>query len=56
MSASSYIYREGYGDKWAVPAPVERYTNVQDLFSTFTAFMQHCNIIDMPRIQIGLFS
>jgi hypothetical protein len=51
-----HIYREGYGDKWAVPAPVERYTNVQDLFSTFTAFMQHCNIIDMPRIQIGLFS
>jgi hypothetical protein len=51
-----HVYREGYGDKWAILAPVDRYPNVQDLFSTFEAFMRHCNITDVPRIQKGLFT
>ena len=51
-----HIYREGYGDKWAIPALVDRYPNVQDLFSTLEAFMRHCNIKDVPPIQKGLFS
>jgi hypothetical protein len=51
-----HIYREGYGDKWAIPAPLATYTNTQDLFSTFEAFMQQCSITDPPRIQKGLFS
>ncbi len=51
-----HIYREGYGDKWAIPAPVAIYTNTLDLFSTCDAFMRHCNIIDPPEIQKGLFS
>jgi hypothetical protein len=50
-----HVYREGYGDKWAVPAPKARYPNTQDLFSTFEAFMQHCNITQAPSIQRGLF-
>jgi hypothetical protein len=50
-----HIYREGYGDKWAVTAPADRYTNTLDLYSTFEAFMQHCNITDPPKIQRGLF-
>ena len=51
-----HIYREGFGDKWAVPAPTDRYTNTLDLFSAFDAFMQHCNITERPRIHKGLFS
>lgn len=51
-----HVYREGFGDKWAVPAPVDRYPNAQDLFSTFEAFMRHCNITDPPVIDKGLFS
>jgi hypothetical protein len=51
-----HMYREGYGDKWAFPAPVDRYPNVQDLFSTFEAFMRHCNITVRPQIDRGLFS
>src|ERR1022692_891451 len=46
-----HIYREGFGDKWAILAPVDRYTNTLVLFSTFEAFMQHCNITDPPKIQ-----
>jgi hypothetical protein len=51
-----HIYREGWGDKWAIAAPAARYTNTSDLFSTCEAFMQHCNITDLPNITKGLFS
>ena len=51
-----HIYREGYGDKWAIPAPLATYTNTLDRFSTFEAFMQQCNITTPPKIQKGLFS
>lgn len=51
-----HVYREGYGDKWAFAAPIDRYPNVQDLFSTFDAFMRHCNITEPPQIERGLFS
>ena len=51
-----HIYREDFGDKWAIPAPVDKYTNTRDLFLTFEAFMQQCNITEQPRIQKGLFS
>jgi len=50
-----HTYREGFGDKWAVPAPLERYTNTLDLYSTCHAFMTHCNITEPPNIQQGLF-
>jgi hypothetical protein len=50
-----HVYREGYADKWAAPAPINIYTNVNDLFATFEAFMVHCNVIDPPRLQRGLF-
>jgi len=51
-----HVYREGVGDKWAIAAPIDRYPNTQDLFSTCEAFMQHCNIIGPSRMQKGLFS
>jgi hypothetical protein len=51
-----HTYREGYGDKWAIPAPVERYPNVRDLFATLEAFIQYCHITKPPQIERGLFS
>jgi hypothetical protein len=51
-----HTYREGFSDKWAVPAPVSRYINTMDLFSTCEAFIQHCNITGTSRMQRGLFS
>ena len=51
-----HIYREGYGDKWAIAAPSGVYANTLDLFSTFQAFREHCNVTDPPRIEKGLFS
>ncbi len=51
-----HIYREGYGDKWAIPAPTSSFPNTADLFVTLDGFMQHCNITEQPRIEKGLFS
>ena len=51
-----HIYREGFADKWAIPAPPERYSNTRDLFATLDVFMRDCNIVNPPKIQKGLFS
>jgi len=50
-----HIYREGFGDKWAIPAPIAEFPNPTDLFPTFEAFMKRCNITLRPDIQLGLF-
>ena len=50
-----HIYKEGYGDKWAIPAPADKFPNTGDLFKTLEDFMQHCNIVELPRLQNGLF-
>ncbi len=51
-----HVYREGYGDKWAMPAPFGTFPNPSDLYSTLDAFMKHCNIVEPPHIEKGLFS
>jgi hypothetical protein len=51
-----HVYREGYGDKWATPAPTSWYADTSDLTSTLEEFMAHCNITTRPNIQRGLFS
>lgn len=50
-----HVYREGYGDKWAMPAPVDRYGDITNLGLTCDAFMKHCNIVLLPDIRLGLF-
>ena len=50
-----HIYREGYGDKWAVPVPTDRFPNISDLWQTLGDFMKFCNIVEPPLIDRGLF-
>jgi hypothetical protein len=50
-----HIYREGYGDKWAVPIPTDRFPNILDLWQTLEDFMDYCNIVEPPNIERGLF-
>lgn len=52
-----HLYREGYGDKWALPLPNERFmfTDLTDRWIMFEDFMRVCNIVDPPNIQRGLF-
>ena len=51
-----HVYREGHGDKWAIPAPPDIYPAPADLFTTFQAFMRHCRVVVPPDVQMGLFS
>lgn len=51
-----HVYREGYGDKWAVPVPADRFSNVSDVWTTLEDFMRFCNITQPPHIQLGLFT
>jgi len=49
-------YREGYGDKWAMPLPADLFSDTADVMNLLDAFMRYCNIIEPPIIQRGLFS
>ena len=51
-----HTYREGYGDKWAVPAPTDIFKDLGDIWQTLDDFMRFCNITKPPHIQQGLFS
>jgi Family of unknown function (DUF6978) len=50
-----HLFREGFGDKWAVPVPTKDFPNIGDLWSTLSDFMRYCNVVVPPRIDRGLF-
>ncbi len=51
-----HVYREGFGDKWAVPVPPNRFRAIADVWTTLEDFMRFCNITQPPQIQRGLFT
>lgn len=51
-----HLYREGYGDKWAVPVPMDHFSNLADVWVTLEEFMRFCNITRPPHIERGLFT
>lgn len=51
-----HIYREGYGDKWAIPIPKNDFPNIDNPIMILYDFMIFCNVIEVPSIQIGLFT
>jgi len=54
-SSHLHIYREGYGDKWALPVPGDRFLNISDHWQSLEDFMMFCNITEPPIIERGLF-
>ena len=50
-----HFYREGFGVKWAVPAPMGRFSDLSNLFGTLQEFMAECNVVKPPKIQGGLY-
>jgi hypothetical protein len=51
-----HIYREGFGDKWAYPIPIDQFPNIDQPAKTLSDFMKFCNIINPPNIQLGFVS
>lgn len=50
-----HVYREGFADKWAVPAPAGLIATDGSLYSTLALFMNRCNVTLPPNVQKGLF-
>ena len=50
-----HTYREGYGDKWAVPAPASVFSRTTDLWGSLEDFMAFCRITETPLIERDLF-
>jgi len=50
-----HVYRCGFGDKWAIPVPVDRFFDTTDLWRTLQDFMAFCNITRAPNIERGVF-
>jgi hypothetical protein len=50
-----HVYREGYGDRWAIPVPAESFPNVDDRWVLLNDFMRFVNITVPPDIRRGLF-
>ena len=50
-----HVYREGFGDKWAVPAPAHLCPPGADAFAVCVSFMSECNIVNAPAFVVGLF-
>lgn len=50
-----HVYREGYGDKWAIPVPKERFRDTSNLWATLEDFLRFCNVTQPPHIVRGLF-
>ena len=51
-----HVYREGYGDKWAVPVSPDRFRDVGDAWATLEDFLRFCNVTRPPHIERGLFT
>ena len=51
-----HVYREGYGDKWAIAAPADRFRNPADIWVTLEDFLGFCNVTQPPYIERGLFT
>ncbi|MCL4478390.1 MAG: hypothetical protein M1381_04720 [Deltaproteobacteria bacterium] len=50
-----HVYHEGFGDKWAIEVPPDKFGNPADLWQTLHDFMEFCNIVEPPIIERGLF-
>ena len=51
-----HVYREGYGDKWAMPVPADRFPEPSNLWATLAHFLTYCNVTRPPHIERGLFT
>jgi len=51
-----HLYREGFGDKWAVELPSGMLSDSQNSWQVLLDFMCYCGVTQRPNIVRGLFS
>ncbi|MFM9967923.1 MAG: DUF6978 family protein [Burkholderiales bacterium] len=49
-----HLYREGYGDKWAILLP-KTFVGVDDPLQLLNVFMDYCSVVTKPPIDRELF-
>ena len=49
-----HLYREGFGDKWAIDAPKNIFSDLTNHILTLEEFMNYCNVSQHPDIQLGI--
>ena len=55
LSPHLHVFKEGFGDKWAIPIPEDKFQNTANLRKLLEDFMCYCNITEPPHIERGLF-
>lgn len=50
-----HLYREGWGDKWAIPLP-DTFNGRLDAWDMLDKFMDYCNVVTKPSISKELFT
>jgi MoaA/NifB/PqqE/SkfB family radical SAM enzyme len=48
-----HVYREGFGDKWALPVPPE-FSDLTDIAAIFNDFAIYCKVLRMPSVNFPL--
>lgn len=51
-----HLFREGYGDKWAVEVPPGMLSRPDDAWQSLHDFMAYCKVVETPNIVRGLFA
>lgn len=51
-----HVYREGYGDRWAIRLPPGRFSGADDRQQLLHGFMQYVNIVTTPELRSDLFT
>ncbi|SRR5579883_187385 len=51
-----HLYRQGYGDRWATPPPLNRFTPEAEPWILLQEFMSFCNVTQPPNLERGLFT
>lgn len=51
-----HVYREGYGDRWAVKVPTGAFSDLTDPWKSLHDFMRFCNVTKAPTFRQGLFT
>ena len=46
-----HIYREGYADRWAVPLPIDAFSDPTNLELTLRHFLKYCHVESIPQVQ-----
>jgi hypothetical protein len=45
-----HVYVEGFMDKWAIPAPNDKFPDTHNLYTTLQDFFSYCNVVEPPKV------